>query len=190
MNVIAYAHLIPVIDGGIRVSSPAGRVKRADWKTLTATPGRVCLECSGQFDPSNVVLERDGLLDDPRYIESLPRDHHLRTRENVFAFSAHLASLEVLQLLTMVVAPLGISNQGIQTYHFVTGDLDCDVLTCEPSCRYSNVHLAHGDLVEPGTVEVHPLAEAARALRREGGRPRDADSLPNWRTRLRQIFLR
>jgi len=168
LNVIAYAHLIPVIDGGIRVSAPNGRLKRADWKTLTAAPGHICLECSDQFDPADVVLERDGLLDDPRYIETLPSDHPLRARENVFAFSTNLASLEVLQMLAMVVAPHGISTPGVQTYHYVSGDLDRDdARVCEPNCRYSTVHLARGDNVEPGIVEAHPIAEGARAARHQ-----------------------
>jgi hypothetical protein len=108
-------------------------------------------------------LERDGLLDDARYIEDLPAGHHLRARENVFAFSANLASLETLQLLAMVVAPHGISNPGVQTYHFVSGTLDQDVLTCAATCRYSTVHLARGDRVEPGIVDVHILAAEARS---------------------------
>lgn len=167
LNVIAYAHLIPVIDGGIRVSAPTGTLKRADWKALTAAPGRICLECAKQFDPADVTLERDGLLDDPHYIAGLPADHYLRARENVFAFSAHLASLEVLQLLSMVVAPHGISNPGVQAYHFVDGSLDQDWPTCLPTCRYSILHLAHGDNVEPGIAGTHGAAETARARRTE-----------------------
>lgn len=180
LNVIAYAHLIPVIDGGIRVVAPHEHLKRADWKTLTATPGRICLECSGQFDPADAVLERDGLLDEPGYIESLPAGHRLRARENVFAFSANLASLETLQLLAMVVAPHGISNPGVQTYHFVSGSLDQDVLTCTATCRYSTVHLARGDQVEPGTVDEHNLAAEARNARKETELP----SRPSWLARL------
>ena len=179
---IAYAHLIPVIDGGIRVGAPNERLKRADWKTLTATPGRICLECSRQFDPADVPVERDGLLDDPRYIESLPADHHLRVRENLFAFSANLASLEMLQLLAMVVAPHGISNPGVQTYHFVSGSLDQDVLTCADTCRYSTVHRARGDRVEPGIVDVHDAADKAR-------KGRHATELPR-RSWLRRLIRR
>jgi hypothetical protein len=184
LNVIAYAHLIPVIDGGIRVVAPNERLKRADWKTLTAIPGRICLECSRQFDPADVILERDGLLDDPHYIEGLPADHHLRARENVFAFSANLASLEMLQLLAMVAAPHGISNPGVQTYHFVSGSLDQDLLTCAPTCRYNTIHRAHGDRVEPGTVDLHNAAQQAREERRalEGPARRWAD--------LRKLFRR
>ena len=69
-------------------------------------------------------------------------------------------------MLAMVVAPHGISTPGVQTYHFVSGDLDRDdASVCEPTCRYSTVHLARGDNVEPGIVEGHPVAEGARAAR-------------------------
>ncbi len=186
LNVVAHAHLIHVIDGGIRVVASNERLKRADWKTLTATPGRICLECSGQFDPANVVHERDGLLDDRRYIESLPADHYLRARENVFAFSANLASLETLQLLAMVVAPHGISNPGVQTYHFVSGSLDQNVLTCAATCRYTSVHRARGDHVEAGIVDVHDAAEDAREARRPSALPQDVQP----RAREQNAFLR
>jgi hypothetical protein len=160
-----------VIDGGIRIAAPAGVLKRADWKALTATPGRICLECSGQFDPAGVTLERDGALDDPRYIETLPEDHRLRRRENVFAFSASLASLEVMQLFAMVVAPHGISNPGVQTYHFVTGTLDQEWPQCYPDCIYTTRHLARGDTVVPGTVDSHEIAETTRRRRAERLQP-------------------
>jgi molybdopterin-synthase adenylyltransferase len=166
------------------VVAPNERLKRADWKTLTATPGRICLECSRQFDPADVPVERDGLLDDPRYIEGLPADHYLRARENVFAFSANIASLETLQLLAMVVAPHGISNPGVQTYHFVSGNLDQDVLTCAASRRYSTVHCARGDRVEPGIADLHDAAEEARERRRPSQLPRR-----RWR-RLRGLVRR
>jgi len=35
-----------------------------------------------------------------------------------------VASLEGLQLLSMVIAPNGLADTGTQNYHFVTGNLD------------------------------------------------------------------
>lgn len=64
LNLIAHAHLIPVIDGGISVRrNSQGRLVAADWRAHTIGPGQHrCLECIGQYDSSYVQVERDGLI--------------------------------------------------------------------------------------------------------------------------------
>jgi hypothetical protein len=111
-----------------------------------------------------VNVERDGLLDDPKYINSLSKDHPLRASENVFAFSMSTASLEVLQLVSMVAAPQGIADLGGQIYHAVTGVLDNDTRDCEPNCPYQHELVATGEST-PALVGSHPLAEHERAQR-------------------------
>jgi molybdopterin/thiamine biosynthesis adenylyltransferase len=146
LNLIAYSHLIPVIDGGIRArTNRFGRIAAADWRTHTATIGRPCLQCLGQYDPGHVQLERDGLLDDPKYIEGLAADHPLKSRENVFAFSMSCASFQMLQMLALIVDPLGRSNPGSQLYHFVGGFMDEPTFgECHPQCLFPSV-VASGD---------------------------------------------
>lgn len=146
LNLMAYAHLIPVIDGGIAVrTNRLGKLAAADWKAHAATPSRPCLQCLGQYDPGFVQMEREGHLDDPTYIEGLAKDHPLKTRENVFAFSMSCASLQVLQMLALTLAPLDQPNPGAQLYHFVGGIMEEPVFgTCHPECQFPRL-IAYGD---------------------------------------------
>jgi molybdopterin/thiamine biosynthesis adenylyltransferase len=165
LNLLAYAHLIPVIDGGIRVTVEDGALLGADWKAHVAAPSRRCLECVKQYLPEHVAMEREGRLDDPEYIKGLPKNSPLRASENVFAFSANVASLEVLQLLSMAVAPQGIADIGSQNHHFVTGELDVDTHSCTESCLYSGRLLARADHAGLSVTAAHRAAEVERAER-------------------------
>ncbi len=166
LNFIAYAHLIPVIDGGIAIKiKPNGTMRSADWKSHIVGPGRKCLECLGQYDSGLVSADREGYFDDPTYIQNLPIDHSIKRNENVFAFSLSTASFHVLQMLSMVVAPSGLANVGAQNYHFVTGTLDADRGKCKESCLYPSF-IAKGDSTGIAVTGKHVKAEAARELRR------------------------
>jgi hypothetical protein len=159
----AFAHLIPVVDGGIAVGA-VPRFTRADWKVQISSPARRCLECCGQYLPSDVALERSGDLDDPNYIERLPVDHPLRASENVYAFSTNLASMEVLQFLSMTIAPMGFSDVGEWNFHFVSGRLDVTTAaSCESYCAHTPI-IAGGDRADPPTAN-HPVAVGERERR-------------------------
>ncbi len=162
LNMVAFAHHIPVIDGGVHIRvKPDGSMRGAEWGAHVAVPGRACLECLGQFDPANVTLERQGLLDDPTYIEGLPRDHALRRNENVFGFALSTSGMMICQFLSMVVRPVGIGNPGAQTYHFATGMMDNDAgSACTSECLYRE-HMGTGDrfpfpVVEADEPNVEP----------------------------------
>jgi len=146
LNLIAYAHLIPVIDGGIAVrTNRLGKLVAADWRAHTATIGRPCLCCLGQYDTGHVQVERDGYLDDPEYIKGLPKDHPLKTRQNVYAFSQSCASLQMLQMLALTLAPLDQPNPGSQLYHFVGSFMEPPSFgTCHDACLFPQL-VAQGD---------------------------------------------
>jgi hypothetical protein len=165
LNVAAYAHLIPVVDGGIRVRVKDGRLRSADWKAHVAAPGRRCLECLGQFNPADVTLERQGDLDDPTYIETLPADHPLRSNENVFGFGLAASSLEVMQLLQMVTAPGGVADIGSQHYNFKTGRIDPETRGCNDNCPYSTQLVAVGEDAFFSPLGEHAAAHEERADR-------------------------
>ena len=159
----AFAHLIPVVDGGIAIGA-VPRFTRADWKAQISSPSRRCLECCGQYLPSDVALERSGDLDDPTYIERLPADHPMRASENVYAFSTSLASMEVLQFLSMMIAPLGFADTGEWNFHFVSGRLDVTAAAgCESHCAHRSI-VAGGDVADPPT-SAHAVASAERERR-------------------------
>jgi hypothetical protein len=176
LNLVAYAHLIPVVDGGILLNTDGGRMRGAEWRDHLAAPGRACLECLGQYDPALVQLERDGHLDDPSYLSALPAGHPLRRNENVFPFSAATAAAEVLQLLTGIVAPGGIADVGAHLYHFTTGTLDRITTGCRSDCPYSTWLCARGDAHGLEVTGSHATAHAARAARTQAHR--------QWRNRI------
>lgn len=145
LNYMAYAHLIPVVDAGIRiVTTKSERLRIASWRAHVAAPGRRCLECLGQFSRGDIAAERDGSLDDPSYIETLPRDHRLALRQNVFAFSQGAAALAMEQFLRMIIAPGGLPSIGAQRHQFKLGTTDCEVGKCDTTCIYGGA-IGNGD---------------------------------------------
>lgn len=126
-------------------------------------PSRRCLACLGQYEPGHVQMERDGLLEDPSYIEGLSEDHELRSNENVFPFALNSAGLAVLQMLSFVIAPVGVSNVGEFCFNFTGGVLDrIQNKTCDGICAYNQI-IAQGDTCEYRSTDRHRLAEQVRA---------------------------
>lgn len=145
LNHLAYAHLIPVIDGGIEVRFKHGKFSGVDWQLQTVSPGRPCLECLGAFDLADAETEKAGMLDDPSYLKGLPPDHRFKRNENVYPFSSNLASLEVLQFIALVTGIAGINDFGVQRYRYIPGVLESDTqCTCRTNCEMSNL-IAQGD---------------------------------------------
>ncbi len=182
LNYIAYAYLIPVIDGGILIRVHGDRLKQASWKHHAVYPGRRCLQCNGQYDPDYVNVERRGDLDDPTYIENLPTDHAFRRNENVFPFSAHLASSLIMQALHVAMNPVGVPDIGEQIYHFVDGSLDQDFgAQCCEGCYFSSI-VARGDSEGLPITGVDLGAARIRAHSKEARRSQIARLIGFWRT--------
>ena len=168
LNFIAYAHLIPVIDGGIlvRTNKRNSRIVGADWKAQTVGYKRCCLECLGQYKTENAALEKSGMLDDPSYIKGLAESALINAHENVFVFSSYLASMEVLQMLSLVIAPSGFSDVGQQMHHFVLGNMDVDkTKVCDKNCFFQTV-IGKGDFVGIQVYSEHQVAINARKSRK------------------------
>lgn len=136
-NLIAYAHLIPVIDGGIGVRMTSeGHLRGAEWRAHIASPGEPCLECRQQYSPADVALERSGLLDDPVYVKGLPKEHFVNRNQNIFTFAMSAASLMMLQYLHLLGIPAA-SIPIAQTYIFGTGMIGRSKLEkCYNNCLF------------------------------------------------------
>ncbi len=168
LNFIAYAHLIPVIDGGIMVRTNKRNTKivGSDWKAQTVGYRRACLECLGQYKTENAILEKSGMMDDPSYIKGLKDSAFINAHENVFVFSSHLASMEVLQMLSLFIIPSGVADVGQQLHHFVTGSMEVDTSkVCNENCYFPTVQ-GKGDYSGIEVFAKHKIAEKFRLSRR------------------------
>ncbi|MDL2344685.1 ThiF family adenylyltransferase [Deinococcus sp. MIMF12] len=146
LNHIAYAHLIPVIDGGIRVRHKNGALNAVNWQVQTVGPERPCLACLQAYDPALAELDARGLLDDPTYIEGLPQDDILKASENVYTFSSAVASLEVMQLVTLAT---GLQDFGVQRFDFHAGITEAHLDEQQPlNCSCKTLITATGDTRE------------------------------------------
>ena len=108
LNTIAYADLIPVIEGGIVIDTfDSGGMRSATRRVQTATPGRPCLTCSGQLVPADVALDATGDFDDPTYI----RRAGLKARKssaNVAVLAAGVSSGQLDHFVSLVAHPGGL----------------------------------------------------------------------------------
>lgn len=154
LNVMANAHMIPMIDGGIlaRVND-RGLPLHVDWRIHTAGPGRACLHCLGVLLRSDVALDRAGKLDDPDYFRSLPlEDRERYGRRNVFPFSLSVAAHEVLQLVGLIGGSPRVGGIGPQHYKAYPGEMTVEATrSCDAGCDLAELPAASrlGPLLEP-----------------------------------------
>lgn len=163
LNCIAYAYLIPVIDGGIDASfsKKSNNLEQARWRTYTANPERRCMKCMEQYRPEDVSLEQSGMLEDQNYIKGLPDGHFSKRGENVYAFSLGLAGMQMQQFLSLVLTPKGVFY-GAKEMDFTTGNIDSDFpFECEEKCEFLSI-IAVGDNIKENLIYPHDVAELTR----------------------------
>jgi len=164
LNTLAYADLIPVIEGGLLAfQNTDGSFRNAYWRSTIARPGRTCLACLKQYDPALVQIERDGSLDDPSYIANLPADSPIRRRENVAALSASVTAALLQQFVSYVAHPSGFGDPGPLRYSARDHTIQPDSTRCQPHCPYRQ-SVGCGDARLDPTSR-HAAAEEARRRR-------------------------
>ncbi|WP_169576382.1 ThiF family adenylyltransferase [Nocardioides halotolerans] len=124
LNTLAYADLIPVIDGGIAIDTfETGGMRGATRRSQTTTPGVPCLACTGQIDMSEVALEMSGDLDDPEYIRRAGRTS-VSGRPNVAALCAGVSSAQLDQFVSLIAHPAGLGVPGALRFNLAVHHLE------------------------------------------------------------------
>jgi|SRR5579884_1732116 len=153
LNALAYAHLIPVVDGGTLAKvDEAGELIHADWRIHTVGPERACMVCLGALGREAITLDLAGKLDDPLYIQGLApalREQLVRqsARQNVFPFSLSVAAHEVLQMVGLVTGEERVGGIGPQMYHCYPGEMCVDQdAACSDVCEYAALMATAADI--------------------------------------------
>ena len=119
----------------------------AHWRAHIVTPYHQCLRCSKQYNSSAVILELDGSLDEPSYIENLPPEER-GGNQNVFPFSQAVAAMEVNLMLRYLLADDWWPLVKQQDYQFVTGEIRVINDECHTNCSFRQ-RRGQGDKEKP-----------------------------------------
>lgn len=143
LNSIAYADLIPVIDGGIALETfPDGRLRGGIWRSHTLVPDRPCMVCLGQLPIGDVSLDMQGLLDSPAYIAGSGRQ--APSRQNVAALSASVSSALLAQFVSLTAHPGGYGAPAPLRYMLAPHLLEHSKAASGEHCAYE-AELTRGD---------------------------------------------
>ena len=149
LNFISFSHLIPVVDGGIKVTLDKNRdFYNVHWRSHLVTPYHQCMRCNKQYTTSDVSLELDGSLDDPSYIDNLPEDQR-DSNQNVFSFSLAVASDEVNAMIRYIIAKDWWPEAQQKDFQFLTGSVRVNNQKCNPNCVFQKERVAMGDKCHP-----------------------------------------
>ena len=164
LNALAFTDLIPVIDGGIGIDTfEDGRMRNAIWRSHVIRPARPCMGCNGQLDLAQVIPDRQGIFDDPKYIESAGLSI-LPTSQNVAPLSVNVAASLLAQYVSFSVAPSGLGDPGPLHYSLNTHNLDRLEHTTLPHCAVEQA-IGAGDQ-RLALTGCHEKAEQLRQLAR------------------------
>ena len=183
LNALAYTDLIPVIDGGVAIDTfDDGTMRNATWRSHVIRPERPCMSCNRQLDLGEVVLDRQGLLDDADYIATADRSTQPAS-QNVAPLSISAAAGLLAQYVSFSVAPGGFGDPGPLQYSLSTHQLERLDHSTRPDCPVESEEAA-GDQRTDLTGRHHH----AEHQRRFAVSPGISIRLLRWVDDLTQIF--
>jgi hypothetical protein len=163
LNTLAYADLIPVLDGGIGIDTfDDGTMRGATWRTHAIMPGQPCMVCNGQLDPAAVQKDKLGLFEDETYIRSAGGTP-TPSRQNVAVLSASVSAGLLAQFVSLMVAPGGAGVPGPLRYALAPHWLEHVRVTPLSNCAFEAA-TATGDRRLP-LAGPHPRAHDCQMAR-------------------------
>ena len=175
LNALAYSDLIPVIDGGIGIDTfDDGRMRNATWRSHVVRPMRPCMSCNRQLDLGQVPLNRQGLLEDPKYIAGSGRSD-VPTNQNVAPLSVSVPASLLAQYVSFSVAPAGLGDAGPFRYALSAHYLERLDHTTRPHCPAES---AEG--VGDQRADLTGCHEQAERLRQMANSPGAKTHLLRW----------
>ena len=156
LNHLAYSNCLPLIDGGVRVDSPEGRLISTKWRVHLVGPDMRCLRCRGQYTSSEAADERQGLRHHGRYIDD-PEPDGPEPGQNTFAFCNLVAAEEVRILLRYIVGESWWHDTDPTSGFWAFEHQFVDARTtrfehpgaCVLSCEFTHKRLGQGKLGRP-----------------------------------------
>lgn len=147
MNNLAYSSLIPVINGGVSFRISKGKLVHGVYRAQTVGPGRCCMSCYRAYDDGQVQQDRDGLFDDPQYVEEQEKKNG-PSRQNIMPFVFSLGGLETTQFIELVTNLAKVGDLGEQEYNYATGTITANRRKCIEECYYTKI-IGLGDTKRP-----------------------------------------
>lgn len=146
----AYAHLIPVIDGGTTlVANPRTlQLQAGKSQIVSAGPGHACLECQGVYTREEATVARESARWG-RYLElgqgQKSADQKETRAPSVICNNALVAGLMGLRLLALTLRLTPATMRGTQRYYVEDGNLRWGAIReCKDGC-VKNSWLGKGD---------------------------------------------
>lgn len=146
----AYAHLIPLVDGGTTLVANPNTLQLQAGKSqiVSAGPGHACLECQGVYTQEGATIARES-ASWGRYLDlGEPQNNANQTETrapSVISNNALVAGLMGLRLLALTLRLTPATMRGTQRYYVEDGNLRWGaVRECKEGCSKSS-SLGRGD---------------------------------------------
>ena len=149
INYLAYANLVPVVEGGVEIESPDGEMRSARERVQVAGPELQCLLCSGQYTTADVTLHRLRRAPDSGYFVGDASGLEDGGR-NAFPFCLSLSAALLRSLLSYVIGEDWWDYPLASEYRYFGDEReDRSAGICKKSCRFQHVRLGLGARARP-----------------------------------------